>query len=78
MQLDVTVLNPKEVLFEGKAKSLILPGEQGVFEVLPFHKRFLSRLLSGIMFIDDKNISIQRGIVKIEQNRVTIIVEESA
>ena len=77
MQLEVTVLNPKEIIFEGKAKSLILPGEQGVFEILPFHKRFLSRLLSGVMFIDDKNISIKRGIVKVDQNRVTVIVEES-
>lgn len=77
MLLDISVLSPKEVIFEGKAKSVILPGEQGVFEVLPFHKRLLSRLISGTLLIDEESFPIRRGIVKVEQNRVTIIVEEA-
>jgi len=76
MFLDVTVLNPIEVIFEGKAKSIVLPGEEGVFEVLPFHKRILSRLISGRLFIDEQSFPIKRGIVKVNQNKVTIIVEE--
>lgn len=76
MLLDVSVLNPREVVFEGKARSVIVPGEEGVFEILPFHKRILSRLISGVLFIDDQNVSILRGIVKADQNKVTIIVEE--
>jgi len=76
MFLEVTVLSPQEVMFEGKAKSIILPGEEGVFEVLPFHKRILSRLISGRLFIDEQGFSIRRGIVKVNQNEVTIIVEE--
>jgi len=77
MFLDVTVLNPIEVIFEGKAKSIVLPGEEGVFEVLPFHKRILSRLISGRLFIDEQSFPIKRGIVKVNQNKVTIIVEET-
>lgn len=76
MFLDVTVLSPIEVIFEGKAKSIILPGEQGVFEVLPFHKRILSRLISGTVFIDEQSLPVRRGIVRVNQNKVTIIVEE--
>lgn len=76
MFFDVTVLSPREVIFEGQAKSVILPGEEGVFEVLPFHKRILSRLISGKLFIDEKNFPVKRGIVKVNQNKVTIIVEE--
>ena len=76
MILDVEVLNPKEVIFEGKARSVMVPGEQGVFEILPFHKRILSRLVSGTVIIDQKTVSIQRGIVKAELNKVTIIMEE--
>jgi F0F1-type ATP synthase epsilon subunit len=77
MDIDVSVLNPKEVVFEGKAKSLIVPGEEGVFEVLPYHKRILSRLITGTLFIDEQHIKIQRGIIKVDQNKVTIIIEES-
>ena len=75
MLLDVCVLNPKEIIFEGKAKSVVVPGEEGVFEILPFHKRILSRLLSGTVLIDEKNFPIDRGIIKVNQDKVTIIVE---
>ena len=76
MQLDVSILNPKKVLFKGKARSVIVPGEQGVFEILPFHKRILSRLVSGILVVDDQELSIKRGVIKVDQNKVTITVEE--
>ena len=75
MLLEVSVISPEEVLFEGRAKSIIVPGEEGVFEVLPFHKRILSRLLSGVIFVDDKNFPVNRGIIKADQGKVTIIVE---
>ena len=75
MLLDVSVLSPEEIIFEGKARSIVVPGEEGVFEILPFHKRILSRLLSGTILIDDKNFPVNRGIIKVNQNKVTIIVE---
>jgi len=75
--LDVSLLTPREVIFEGQADSIILPGEEGVFEIQPFHKRILSRLISGILFVDEQSFSIQRGIVKVNQNKVTIIIERA-
>lgn len=75
MLLDVSVLSPGKVVFEGKAKSVVLPGEEGVFEVAPFHKRLLSRLISGTLFVDEKSLAIQKGIVSVDQNKVTIIIE---
>ena len=74
--LDCLVLNPREIVFEGKANSIIVPGEEGVFEIISFHKRILSRLLSGNVFVDDKNYRIRRGIVKVDQDKVTIIIEQ--
>jgi F-type H+-transporting ATPase subunit epsilon len=76
MLLEVSLLNPQRIIFQGKAKSVVLPGEQGVFEILPFHKPILSRLISGSIFIDEKVFRIRRGIVKGYQNQVRIIVEE--
>jgi len=75
--LDVSVLGPKEVIFEGRAKSVMVPGEEGVFEVLPFHKPILSRLLRGTMFVDEQAIKIERGIIRVDQNSVTVIIEEA-
>jgi F-type H+-transporting ATPase subunit epsilon len=75
--LDVVVLGPQEVIYEGKASSVILPGEQGTFEVLSFHKRILSRLVSGDLIVDERVFPIRRGIVKVNQNKVTAIIEEA-
>ena len=74
--LEVIVSTPEKVIFEGKANSVILPGEQGVFEALSYHKPLLSRLISGKLIIDEQIFPIRRGIVGINLNRATIIVEE--
>ncbi|HAH21295.1 MAG TPA: hypothetical protein DCL49_10385 [Candidatus Omnitrophica bacterium] len=75
--LEVILLSPQKVLFEGKARSLILPGEQGVFEALSYHKPLLSRLISGRVIIDnEKEFSITRGIAGINLNKATVIIEE--
>lgn len=76
MQLDVFVVSPRKVIFKGKADNLILPGEQGVFEVLAFHKRIVSRLVEGTMVVGDQEFPIKRGIIRVSQNKVTIIAEE--
>lgn len=74
--LDVMVISPEKVLFEGRARSVIFPGEQGVFEILPFHKPLLSRLVSGTLIIDGLTFAIHRGIVGLNHNKATVIVEE--
>lgn len=76
-KLDLLILSPERLIYEGKASSVILPGEHGVFEIAPFHKRLLSRLLAGLMIIDQKALRIKRGVVKVGLNQVTIIVEEA-
>ena len=75
--LDVLILSPEGVIFEGKAESVSLPGEKGILEVLSFHKNLLSRLLSGSVVVDGRAFSIRRGIVKVKDNIVTIISETS-
>ena len=73
--LEVLVLGPNRPLFEGRASHVIFPGEQGTFEVGPFHRPIVSRLLPGVMVIDNEELPIQRGVVKVERNRVTALVE---
>ncbi len=73
--LDVTILTPQEVLFQGRAVRVILPGEMGTFEVGSFHRPLVSRLLPGILIVDDQSVAIRRGVVKVDRDRVTSIVE---
>lgn len=75
MQLKVTIINPTQVIFKGEANRIILPGEFGVFEVLPFHKNMMTRLLKGSVDVDGRLFDIMRGAVKVDQNEVTIVLE---
>ena len=76
MLLDVSILNLSRVVFEGQAQRVTVSGEEGVFEILPFHKRILSRLITGAVIVDQQSFPIRRGIIKVNQNAVTIILEE--
>lgn len=74
--IEVLIFTPERVVYEGPAQSLILPGENGVFEVLPYHKRLLSRLIRGRMILDGRHLAIKRGVAKVGLNQVVVIVEE--
>lgn len=73
--LNVTLLTANEVLFEGEAVKVILPGEKGIFEIGLLHKAFVSRLLPGVAMVDRKEFPIHHGVVKVKNNRVIAMVE---
>ena len=73
--LDVVIVSPQRLLFHGQAERVVLPGEQGVFEVCRFHRPLVSRLLPGSIVVNEEVFLIDRGIVKIEHDRVTAVVE---
>jgi len=72
---DIVIAKSEGVVFAGRAKSVILPGEQGIFEILPYHKPILSRLVTGNIIVDGQIFPITRGIVGFNNNKTTIVVE---
>jgi len=74
--LDVIIYSPEKEIFRGKAASVIFPGENGVFEALSYHKPLLSRLVGGNIVVDDKVFGIRCGIVGINHNKATVVIEE--
>lgn len=77
MFLEVLLVTPDRLLFEGTAISVVLPGEEGVFEVMPYHKPILSRLIPGKVIIDNNQMfHIRRGIAGVNLNKLSVIVEE--
>ncbi len=73
--MSVTLLSASAVLFEGEATKVILPGEKGIFEIGFFHKPFISRLLPGSAWVDNKEFLIRHGVAKVKSNRVIAMVE---
>jgi F-type H+-transporting ATPase subunit epsilon len=74
--IDIVIYTTEKAIFEGKAKNIIFPGEQGVFEVLPYHKPLLTRLVSGKVVVDEHVFPIRCGIVGINHNKATVVIEE--
>ncbi len=75
-EIEVLIFTPERIIYRGKVHSLILPGEKGVFEVLPYHKPLISRLMGGFMILNGKHFQIKRGAAKVGLNRVVIVIEE--
>ena len=75
--MKVTILNPKEVVFSGEARSVFLPGDMSEFELLDHHVPIVSLLRPGHVTLDwEKRIPISRGMVKFDRNECMILVEE--
>jgi F-type H+-transporting ATPase subunit epsilon len=71
-----TIMTSKEVLYEGPAWSVFLPGSTGEFEILELHKPIVSVLKAGRIIIDwKKEIPIKRGAVRMAGSELVAVVE---
>ena len=74
--MNVKILDPQRVLFEGEAKSVFLPGDHGEFELLDYHAPLISLLRAGQVTIDwETTIPIKKGIAKFDDNECVVLVE---
>ena len=73
--LTVVVTSPERVLFDGTARRIVFPGEKGTFEVLPLHRPLVSRLVGGIIEVDERTFRVRRGIVRVADDVITAVVE---
>ncbi len=77
MEFTVVILNPKRVLFEGKAQSVFLQGDQGEFEILPYHSPVISVIREGRIIVDrHKYVSVKKGLARFYRNELVILVEQ--
>jgi len=80
--MQVIVITPDETLFSGEAKLISLPGSDGSFAMLNKHAPIISTLTAGTIKIVDKidqvyNISIKNGVVEMNFNKASVLVEKS-
>lgn len=74
--LDMRPELSKKPVFEGNSLSVCLPGADGEFEILDFHKPIISRLKKGMISVDNATeIPIQGGIAKMQYQSLVALVE---
>lgn len=73
--IEVSILNQAQVIFNGVAKSVVLPGDYGEFEILPFHWPIISLLTKGEIIIDEMGFPISKGVARFADDKLVALVE---
>ena len=74
----VEILTLESILLSAEAKSVVVPGSNGRFEMLNNHAPIISTLQAGTIKVidnndDEKLIEIAGGSVEMSNNKITIL-----
>jgi F-type H+-transporting ATPase subunit epsilon len=77
-KFNLVISKVNQLLFEGEAMSVNLPGAEGEFTVLAHHEPIISMLKKGTIKVFDGNglneFEIATGLCEVHNNLVTILV----
>lgn len=77
--LNLKIVSPERVEFDGVVESVLVPGTLGQFEILNNHAPIISSLSQGVVeykSADGKHsLEISAGFVSVKQNNVHVCVE---
>lgn len=75
----IRILTPSELLFEGEAESVTLPGTAGSFSVLNNHAPIISSLESGKVVVrtheGSQDYPLNSGFVEVRDNIIIVCIE---
>lgn len=78
--MNISVLSPDKLIFEGAISSVKVPGISGQFEVLNNHAPVVSALGEGEVRIlkeggDKMTLQIEKGFIEVLNNEVALLVQ---
>jgi len=78
--MNIEIVTPDTVIFEGEASLAQLPGIDGSFEILNNHAPLISVLKAGTVKIivpdkSTKTFEIKGGVVEMHRNKLLILAE---
>ena len=76
--LQLKIVSPEKIEFDGEVESVLVPGTMGQFEILNDHAPIISSLQKGIVEYDGKQLPITGGFVAVQKNEVSVCVEIQA
>ena len=79
--LQLKIVSPEKIEFDGAVESVLVPGTMGQFEILTDHAPIISTLQNGYVEYATKDgkqrLGILGGFVEVKQNEVSLCVEVS-
>jgi F-type H+-transporting ATPase subunit epsilon len=78
--LNVRVVSPDRVVFEGEAAAVVAPAWDGQVGILPQHAPMLSLVGQGVLNIEQPGggshaFHVSGGVLKVEKDQVTVLTE---
>ena len=77
--LNLRIVSPEKVAYNGEAESVKVPGILGSFEILNNHAPIISALQKGVVeFVNSEGrhqLNINGGFVEVKKNLVSLCVE---
>ena len=79
--LQVSVVSAEGSIFEGEAKFVALPGENGELGILPRHTPLITRIKPGAVRIEradngqEEFVFVAGGILEVQPDRVTVLAD---
>ena len=78
--MKLEIVTPNGLVYDADVAQVTLPGKEGEFGVLPEHASLVSLLDAGVITVDignkkEINIAINGGYVKVDENKVSCIVD---
>jgi F-type H+-transporting ATPase subunit epsilon len=80
MPLQLTIVTPEGIRFEGPVERVLVPGAEGDFEVLPGHERFLSPVKIGELDLQAPGgkrsyAAVSEGFAEVTADKVVLMVD---
>jgi len=77
--IKLSIVTPTGMIFNESVRSVVLPGKEGEFGVLPGHSSLVSTLNVGVIVIEKfestEAIAINWGHVKVDEKTVDVLVD---
>ena len=77
--LNLKIVSPEKVEYDGAAERILVPGTMGQFEILSNHAPIISTLQKGVVEYFNKegktSLEILGGFVEVQKNQVSLCVE---
>ncbi|MEN8146790.1 MAG: ATP synthase F1 subunit epsilon [Campylobacterota bacterium] len=78
--LNLEIVTPSGLIFNGQAVEVTLPGEEGEFGVLPHHASLTTLLKAGVVDIEKEDKSVESivvnwGVVQVDEEKVVVLVD---
>jgi F-type H+-transporting ATPase subunit epsilon len=77
--MNLEIISPEKIIYNGKVDSVTLPGAIGLFTVLDRHAPIISVLKKGTLSYkigdNEKTMEINSGFAEVRQNVVSVCIE---